>query len=220
MKYIEFVLNLPERDLSSMNLFLHLWLRVKPIYITTLFIISIIIAGCTKQTQPETPKERLSRGKSAMEPKIVKRDHVKIIGTLIHIDPQNDKIETYVALWNQFESYRDQVESNNIDKLYYGVSLSTDKKDEFDYLAGMAVSKENAVPEGLTVREIPAAIYAVFECPVQNIAVTKHFIFQKWLPLSQYEINGTNPVFEQYPPAEDTTSPVLIHIPIKDKKTF
>jgi predicted transcriptional regulator YdeE len=185
----------------------------------SLFLISIVIAGCVQQTRQEIPKEQLSQGKSPMEPKIVKRGPFKFIGVLKRINPQNDIVETYVAIWNQFESYRNEIEPKSIDKAYYGVSLSMDKKGVFDYLAGMAVSKESTATEGLAVYEIPTAVYAIFECPVEKIADTKQFIFQKWLPHSKYEINGMNPVFEKYSPAGETDSTVRIHIPIKDKAT-
>jgi predicted transcriptional regulator YdeE len=216
MRYKEIVLDWHERCPGFAHLF-KVMPRAKPIYIITFFMILIVVSGCARRIQPETPKEELSQERSAMDPKIIKRDHFKVTGTLTRIDPQNDKTETYVSIWNQFESYQDQIRPNSIDQAYYGVSLNTDKKGVFDYLAGMAVSNENAVPEVLAVREIPAADYAVFECPIQKIAETKQFIFQKWLPVSKYELNAANPGFEQYPPADDTTSPVLIHIPIKEK---
>jgi predicted transcriptional regulator YdeE len=183
----------------------------------TFFMIMIIVSGCAREIQTETPKEPLSQERSTMDPKIIKRDQFKIIGTLTRIEPQNDKTETYVSIWNQFESYRNQIRPISIDQAYYGVSFNTDKKGVFDYLAGMAVSNENDVQDLLVVRAIPAADYAVFQCPVQKIAETKQFIFQKWLPDSKYEFNAANPSFEQYPPADDTTSLVQIHIPIKEK---
>jgi predicted transcriptional regulator YdeE len=200
-----------------MRLFLLFKPQVMPICITTLFIISTVIAGCTQRTRPETTKEQSSRENTTTEPKIVKREPFKIIGALTRIDPQSDTIETYVAIWKRFESYHDRLQSDSIDQAYYGVSFNTDEKGVFDYLAGMAVSEEIAAAEGLAEREIPAAVYAVFECPAEKIAEVKKFIFQKWLPLSQYEINVMNPVFEQYPSAGETASPVIIYVPIKDK---
>ena len=47
-----------------------------------------------------------------------------------------------------------------------------------DYLAGMAVEGVVDVPEGLTLREVPASRYAVFECTVKTISDTYDWIFQ------------------------------------------
>ena len=65
------------------------------------------------------------------------------------------------------------------------------------------------------VREVPTANYAVFACSVQAIGETYRYIFGQWLLGSGYELVGSAPAFEKYPPADDKESPVLIHIPIR-----
>lgn len=154
-----------------------------------------------------------------MEPKIINRNSFLVMGTETRITPESENVETYGRIWQEFESYRSQIMFNSIDQKYYGVSFSTGEQGSDDYLAGMAVRDATDIPEGLVAREIPAARYAVFECPVQKIGETYQFIFREWLPNSQYEISNLTPVFEQYPPAGDEESPVLIHIPIQQKES-
>jgi hypothetical protein len=79
----------------------------------------------------------------------------------------------------------------------------------------MAISLAEKVPAGLVVREVPAATYAVFACPVQTIGQTKRYIFDEWGPRSSFPIDNLAPIFEQYAPAADIVSPVRIHVPVK-----
>ncbi len=100
---------------------------------------------------------------------------------------------------------------------YYGVSFATGEEGIFDYIAGMAVDAVDIVPEGLVVRGVPAARFAVFECPLHAIGDTYQYAFAEWLPQSPYDVSGSVPAYEQYPPEGGEGSPVLIHVPIREK---
>jgi predicted transcriptional regulator YdeE len=88
-----------------------------------------------------------------------------------------------------------------------------------DYLAGMLVENVQETPEGLALRHVPEARWAVFECTVATIGQTYDAIFKEWLPTAPYEQTGPNPdAFERYPPHTDSgDTPVLIHIKVRDK---
>lgn len=154
-----------------------------------------------------------------MEPKIINRNSFQVMGLLTRITPEDENIEIYGLIWKEFESYRHQIMPNSTDQAYYGVSFSTGEEGINDYLAGMAVRDVPAIPDGLVVREIPAARYAVFECPVPKIGETYQMIFREWLLHSQYELSSLAPAYEQYPPEGDSESPVLIYIPLVDKRS-
>ncbi|NIO00747.1 MAG: hypothetical protein GTO42_01190 [Candidatus Latescibacteria bacterium] len=79
----------------------------------------------------------------------------------------------------------------------------------------MAVKKPMTIPEGLEIRKIPRAKYAVFTCLLQAIGDMYRYIFEEWFSTSGYELDSSVPTFEKYPPAEDASSVVLIHIPIR-----
>jgi predicted transcriptional regulator YdeE len=116
-----------------------------------------------------------------------------------------------------FETFRERIKFQSTDQKYYGVGFAAAGDGPFDYLAGMAIMPVQTVLEGLVVREIPAATYAVFACPVMEIGPTYGYIFGEWRAKSGCQVDTAAPAFEQYPVAEDAASPVRIHIPIRAK---
>ena len=152
-----------------------------------------------------------------MEPKIIERDGFAVSGTLNRISPEKESIENYRMIWESFETYRAQVMPHSTDMAYYGVSFATGEEGVIDYIAGMAVEDNYDVSEGLSMRRIPAARYAVFECSVTDIGKTYNYIFREWLPKAPYEFNGSAPAFEMYPPESEDQSRASIYIPIKEK---
>lgn len=152
-----------------------------------------------------------------MEPKIIDLDGFAVSGMLNRISPEKESTESYRMIWEAFETYHDQIKPHSTDMAYYGVSFTAGEEGVIDYIAGMAVKDDYAVSEGLAMRRIPAARFAVFECPVDAIGETYKRIFGEWLPKSPYGFNGSAPAFEQYPPEGEDPSPVHIYIPIQDK---
>ena len=153
-----------------------------------------------------------------MKPKITGRDAFVVLGTMTRITPADENSDNYGLIWKNFESFHDQIKPLSTDGAYYGVSFATGEEGGFDYVAGMAVADVDAPPEGLVIRNVPAARYAVFECPMQSIGDTYRTIFSEWLPSSPYTLSSSAPSFEQYPPAEEEGSLVRIHIPIEEKE--
>jgi len=83
----------------------------------------------------------------------------------------------------------------------------------------MAVGEVASIPNGLVVREVPAARYAVFECTLKTIGETWDRIFQDWLPASQYENDAPLPSFECFPPDDARAGdfPVSIYVPVREE---
>jgi len=151
-----------------------------------------------------------------MEPKILDRDSFLVIGTSTRVTQENETSDYYTTIWKEFELRRNEVEPHSIDRAFYGLSFSGAEEGAFEYIAGMSVKDINIVPRGLVVREVPAARYVVFPCPLSAIGETYRYIFREWLPGSPLALSITAPVFEQYPPVGEENSPVLIHVPIVD----
>lgn len=151
-----------------------------------------------------------------MEPEILDRDSFLVIGTSTRVTQENETSDYYTSIWQKFEERRREVEPHSVDRSFYGLSFSGLEEGAFEYLAGMAVKDISAIPNGLVAREVPAARYVVFPCPLTAIGETYRYIFREWLPGSPLALNITAPVFEQYPPVGEETSPVLIHVPIVD----
>jgi len=150
------------------------------------------------------------------QPDMIHRESFLVMGTVTRRKPGTDRPETFTSIWNGFETYHESIKCHSVDSKYYGVSFSIGPDGSFDYMAGMAVRPVEEIPEGLEVREVPAATYAVFACPVQSIGQTYRYIFAEWRAGCGYETDDANPVFEEYPPATDTNAPVLLHVPIRE----
>jgi predicted transcriptional regulator YdeE len=140
------------------------------------------------------------------------------MGTLTRISTADESAEAYGAIWKSFEARHEEIRSLSTDQAYYGVSFATEEDGIFDYVAGMVVADVGVVPEGLVVREVPAARCAVLECPLQSIGDTYRYAFAEWLPGSPYEFDSSAPAYERYSPEGDEGSPVRIHIPIREKQ--
>lgn len=153
-----------------------------------------------------------------MEPRILHVDGFMIMGTVTRITMGSESIEEFRSIWNDFESWHEQIKMHSTDQCYYGMSFATEQEGVIDYVAGMAVKEIETVPDGLMLREIPDAYYAVFACTVKTIGDTYRHIFSEWLPASKNQLDASAPTFEKYPPAGDTKSPVLIHIPIRQQE--
>ena len=182
-------------------------------------LISALLMGCLSEGSRNLVNERAdSRSNVAMKPPdIVRRDGFLVMGSVAHRKPETDRPETLVAIWNDFETHLQSIKDHSVDSKYYGVSFPAGPDGSFDYMAGMAVRRATETPEGLEVRKVPAATYAVFACPVQSIGQTYRYIFGEWRAKSGYKTDNATPAFEEYPPVTDTNAPVLLHIPIRTK---
>lgn len=152
-----------------------------------------------------------------MEPRIVDQGTFTLLGLQERVF--HDK-EDFEGIWKRSMEYHDQVQALSTDGAYHGANYVVTEGEQMDYLAGMAVTGVQQVPEGLTLREVPGSRYAVFECTVETISDSCDWIFDKWLPTGTYGRPGqgsTKADFERYPPATDSgDSPVLIHIALED----
>ena len=150
-----------------------------------------------------------------MQPKIVDRDAFRVLGAITPVKRKNEDPQTYVDIWQRYESLGDRIAPHSTDGTFYGIQFVADREDTIDYMTGMEIDKVVDVDAPLVVRKVPAARYAVFACPAEQIGPTYGHIFGTWLPKSGHKLRTDVPVFEQYPPAEDLKSPALIHVPLQ-----
>jgi len=185
--------------------------------ITTLIALCIIAAGCGEQPKVENQQTALTEGEQDMGPTLCKRKAFTLIGTSSRMSPYEETGENYAKIWSDFEQYNEQLKQISIDRKYYGATFNAQQQGLIDYITAMAVPDgTEAIDEGLVVRTIPAARYAVFECPVEQIGQTYQYIMSEWLPASSYTISSSVPSFEEYPP-EAQDGLVSIYIPVSKK---
>ena len=148
-----------------------------------------------------------------MEPEFTARKEMTVLGLMGHFASEN---EDHEGIWKRYMAYHDKISSSSVDGAHYGVYFDTEIG--VDYLAGMSVGGVEEAPEGLTLRDVPAAHCAVFSCAAKTIGETYDKILRDWLPTSQCEHDTPLPVFERYPPNTRTgDGPVLIYIPVRKK---
>jgi predicted transcriptional regulator YdeE len=176
----------------------------------------ISIQGCNKSHRAKTAAE--NKPLTQMSYDIMERESFTVMGTLTRITPSDENSEKYEAIWKAFEPYIDQIRPISTGWRYYSVYYATKQQGVFDYLAGMGVQSDAAAPDpNLVARKVPAARYAVFKCPFQDIGKTYQEIFNNWLPNSRYEIDKKSCSFEIYAMRGRENRPVFIYIPIKNK---
>jgi predicted transcriptional regulator YdeE len=151
-----------------------------------------------------------------MEPRILELEGFRVLGLARRLPAEEQTEEVFGVIWSGFESRIGEIRVHATDGAFFGLSFPGDLPGEVEYVAAMAVSPTIASPEGMVIREVPAARYAVFDCPVTSIGETYRFVFEAWLPNSGYHLNAVVPVFERYPPEEQGSSSVQIHVPITE----
>ncbi len=84
----------------------------------------------------------------------------------------------------------------------YGVCHSAGPDGRFEYLAGVAVSSPDRLPEGFTTVKVVARRYAVFTHPghVSSLPATFDTILTRWAPDCSILVAHGLPCFERYTP--------------------
>jgi predicted transcriptional regulator YdeE len=189
--------------------------------VAIIVMVCITTQGCNESQQASTgPKQSAKTEKpAAMNFNIVERDAFTVMGIQTRITSADEKNpDTYTKIWDAFEQYKIQLRPLSIEQRFFGITFATDKKNAFDYLAGVSVHSDATPPDKIfAVRNIPAARYAVFKCTSEDMGKTYQYIYSEWLPGSRYKIDKNGCCFEQYAPKEWANRPVYISIPIVPK---
>lgn len=173
---------------------------VKNLMCAIVTIACIAAAGCESQQAAPTKKTLpAAEAPGQIKFSIAERDSFTVMGTLTRVTKAEETSEKYAEIWKKFDDYNDVMKGKSIDRRFYGISFGTKEKDVFEYLAGMMVREETSPANSqLVVRKVPAARYAVFQCPGQAVGKTYQYIFNQWLPGSRYKVDTAACCFEQY----------------------
>jgi AraC family transcriptional regulator len=132
-----------------------------------------------------------------LEPPIAEKPEMTFVGLEASFNHGLSKDSTAAQvigpLWDQFCGLSNEV-PHRIGSAMYGIIYGrpeSERKhpDELQYIAAVQVSSADKRPEGMVVRTIPAATYAVFlhRGPIEGIAATVREIYRVWLPQSPYK---------------------------------
>jgi len=165
----------------------------------------------------QTLLTKLNRQEKDMDPQIVTLPAFKVIGMRYFGKNENQEISGLWGEANQRMGEIRHVASQNA----YGVCimLPDAPNGEFEYVAGLEVSQVEDVPDGMVVREVPAAQYAVFTHlgSLEKLPATYEYIYRTWIPQSGYQLTEGldfelyNEDFKDFAP----DSKFYIYVPIK-----
>jgi predicted transcriptional regulator YdeE len=90
----------------------------------------------------------------------------------------------------------------------YGACHAAGPDGRFEYLAGVAVTSSNGLPEGFTTVKIAARRYAVFTHPghVSSLPATIDAIWTRWAPDCGLPVAQGAPCLERYTPEFDPST--------------
>ena len=157
------------------------------------------------------------RGSVPMEPTFVDRPAFAVMGVLNSGDPT---ALDYADIWgNQFASRAMEIGPVATERNTYGLYFETEQEGVVEMVAGMAVPIGTEAPEGLVVRNVPAATYAVVGCTLAEISETWQAIETEWIPASGYEVDLCAASFYLSPPEATGApdSPLTIYVPVVKK---
>jgi len=155
-----------------------------------------------------------------MEPEIVERSEVKVIGTARQYQEEDLDMDT---LWSAFRENVGQI-TNRVGSDAFGIYEEYQESEDgvgFSYVCSVEVRDFNSVPDGMIARVIPAHLYAVFrhDGPVSSLPETMKYVWGSWLPKADYDY-AEKPDFELYSPdaqAKNTDKTLYLHIPVCPK---
>jgi AraC family transcriptional regulator len=150
-----------------------------------------------------------------MEPRIVERETFCVLGVADDVDI---RVDDPGKAFEESSRRRGEITAPSSAPGDYGVYFESDQPGKVCYLAGIEVDADSEVPEGLELRGVPGARYAVFECGIEEIGKTWRFIHGTWFPNSKQYALADSPVFEYFPPgARDGKANILIHVAVREK---
>jgi predicted transcriptional regulator YdeE len=194
---------------------------IRNLIVAIIVTVSILTQGCgeSQKTSSAPHPSTIAEKPAGFSFKFEDKDAFTVMGIQTRLTSDNLKDpETYTKIWENFEQYRTKLRPLSIGQQFFGVTFATNKKDAFDYLAGVSVHSDAMAPDiNLVSRTVPAATYVAFKCASQDMGKTQRYIYSEWLPKSRYKIDTKACCFEQYAPKEWMNRPVHIFIPIVPK---
>ncbi|MBS1493373.1 MAG: AraC family transcriptional regulator [Bacteroidetes bacterium] len=132
-----------------------------------------------------------------MEPKFTEKKGFKVAGLkYVGKNPQPD----IGNLWDKFVPRMNEPQNRINPNETYGVCYDMDAEGNIYYIAGVAVSDFDNLPEGFDTVEIPDNKYAVFthKGSIANFPQTVAFVYGKWVKDPDNKKKFDAPDFELY----------------------
>jgi len=149
-----------------------------------------------------------------MEPKITRKDEIKLVGPVYYGDNKNDEIPEF---WKDNFNSVTSIATKKNDDCYGFCFQGSDyvKKGRFNYMPAVEVTDFSIIPPAKT---IPAPLYALFTHTTggDSLGETYKYIHSTWFPHKKYALNEDFD-FEYYTRDENGKAIIELHVPIKEK---
>ncbi len=149
-----------------------------------------------------------------MEPRFISLPAFTLVGMMMRVKPQG---KVPGQLWDEFGPRMDEIKHVAGPDVAYGLTVNMDMASgEFDYMAGMQVSRTDDIPDGMVSFGVPAQNYAVFPCTLPTLREVFDQIYGVWLPGSGY-VRTSGPELELYGETFDPRDPASVfevYIPV------
>ena len=154
-----------------------------------------------------------------MEARVVFKESFTVIGMEVETRMIEDRIP---QLWERFIPRLNEIKYRTSRHDTYGISEYSDNYVEefFSYWACTPVDHAEEVPEGMVVRTVPAAFYAVVthKGKLESMGGVFDYIHTVWLPNSGYELDkkdGFEVYGERFLGADNDQSETDVYVAVK-----
>ncbi|MFG6378637.1 MAG: AraC family transcriptional regulator [Lachnospiraceae bacterium] len=147
--------------------------------------IQTIIEGYTKRVP--------FKGEYIMEPRFVEKDEFVLVGSRKYT---GNGFQVIGEAWEELKSNWHKIKRTNPNTMYGFEDYSEDFQKEplqFYYMAAVEAESNTDIPDGMCMKRIPKAYYAVFTVNGNNangeIGKAFRYIYDVWLPSSEYYLS-------------------------------
>jgi len=183
--------------------------------LTALILLTAVMLAAGLQDKPQKDDNA-----SLQEPRVEKREAFLVAGVSVENTMEQ---EAMMGVWMKFLEIAEKIPTA-IGDVYYGVNYVTAgydpmKETGYGYMAATEIKSEEGLPEGLTVRKVPASMYLVFihKGPVQEMMKTFQYIYEEYMPKAKYKAltSDTLEVYGEDFKEDSPDSMIEIWIPVK-----
>lgn len=130
-----------------------------------------------------------------MEPKIVQKDELKVIGLVLHTSFKDGRFRTEVPPFfhKVLEEGKLEKVPNRINRNQLCIFKMKKDSPDFDYIMGVEAGSLDEIPEGMESITLPKSEYAILTIVKrgpEDVAKAIKYIYEEWLPESDYVSTG------------------------------
>lgn len=170
--------------------------------------------NCACQSAPDSCEGCGTKSSSSFSAVLVERPALHLAG--LHIATDMDKASNDAPrLWQQFTSRMSEI-AGNLSHGLFGVSRMTSARD-FDYWAAVVWPKDQALPAGFAIFDLPASRYITVEVEdLSQMSAAYNFAYQIWpASPSGQAVNMAAPCFEWYKPHWQMGDAFTLFVPLQ-----